>query len=72
MVTRFIAALDELAIALLAAFPPPTVVADGSSPGNVRLGLVPCAECKTPQRPGAVHFATLTDVRPCAGSWGRR
>lgn len=67
-----LAALNDLAGALVHAFPPPTVVADGSWQGNVRPGLLPCPECKTPQRPGAVHFARLTDIRPCVGSWRRR
>ena len=37
-----LAALNDLAGALVHAFPPPTVVADGSWQGNVRPGLVPC------------------------------
>lgn len=100
---RFIVALDDLATALLAAFPAPTVVAEGSAQGNVPResrreglrrtltpaararfdaviesyrplprGLVPCSTCGTEQRPGAVHFATLRDIRPCVGSWRRR
>lgn len=88
-----LAALNDLAGALVEAFPPPTVVADGSWQGNdppdangytrselrrklrldePRPGLVPCSTCKTPQRPGAVHFASNTAIRPCAGSWRRR
>jgi hypothetical protein len=41
-------------------------------PENVRPGLVPCVECGRPERPGAVHFASNTTIRPCTGSWGRR
>lgn len=69
---RFVAALELLADELLRAFPPPAVCADGSAPGVMRLGLVPCPTCHTPQRPGAVHFASNTAIRPCVGSWGRR
>lgn len=35
-------------------------------------GLVRCQVCGTEQRPGAVHFATLTEQRPCPGSWARK
>jgi hypothetical protein len=44
-------------------------------PDNVRPGLVPCVTCGSLQAPRAdggqlgVHFATLADQRPCAGSW---
>lgn len=34
-------------------------------------GLVPCKECGTDQRPGAVHFTSVTAARPCPGSWVR-
>ena len=85
MIGNLITALDELATALLAEFAPPRVVADGSHQGNVRAtsvqrdvkpenvpaGLVACVSCGTAQRPGAVHFARLSDLRPCAGSWRR-
>jgi len=70
---RFVDALGELAEALIReSMPAPAVVADGSSPGVIRLGLLPCPVCGTPQRTGAVHFASNTDIRPCVGSWGRR
>lgn len=69
---RFVEALELLAGELVRTLPPPAVVAEGSSPGILRLGLVPCPKCGTPQRPGGVHFASNTDIRPCAGSWGRR
>lgn len=70
---RFIAALGDLAGALLATFPPPDfVIAEGSGPISITPpGLIPCADCRTPQRPGAVHFAKLTDLRPCPASWRR-
>jgi hypothetical protein len=72
MTARFVAALDELAHALLAEFPAPLVVAEGSGPIAITpQGLIPCADCGSPRRPGAVHFARLTDLRPCVGSWGR-
>ncbi len=73
---RFIESLGELAAELARKFPHATL-ARGTMPGvdrivTVRPGLVPCAVCGTEQRPGAVHFAKLTDIRPCVGSWGRR
>lgn len=81
-----VTALEGLADHLVRTLAPPPVVAEGSHQGNVRStsgqrdvkpenvrpGLVPCAECRTEQRPGAVHFARLTDIRPCVGSWRRR
>jgi hypothetical protein len=48
------------------------LLSQGDDPA--RPGLVPCATCGTEQArretggPG-VHFAALTDQRPCAGSW---
>lgn len=73
------AALTDLTRELLRAFPPPAQCATGSSPVIVvpeelsTPGLVTCPKCGTPQRPMqhrfAVHFATLTSARPCAGSW---
>lgn len=83
-VAAFVEALGELADVLLRGMPAPR--AEGSHQGNVRAtgihrdvkpenvtrGLVPCSTCNTPQRPGAVHFAKATDMRPCVGSWGRR
>ena len=87
MIGDLITSLDALALALLAEFSRPTVVADGTMPGivvratsvhrdvkpeNVPPGLVPCTECGRPERPGAVHFPTNTAMRPCAGSWGSR
>lgn len=82
---RFIESLGELAAELARKFPHATL-ADGTMPGvapapiaerdvkpeNVQPGLVPCASCGTGQRPGAVHFASNTEIRPCAGSWSRR
>ncbi len=63
----------------------PSVVADGSGPvvldhdamvalGRVKLphGLVICSRCGTEQRPGAVHFPSLTAMRPCPASWSSR
>lgn len=75
--------LTEIAreLARITGVAPPAVVAEGShqgnvqrdvKPENVRPGLVPCPECGTGQRPGAVHFASNTEIRPCVGSWRRR
>lgn len=80
---RFIAALGELADVARALFAPaprpplpapPLAIAQGSSPAIdvpevLPPGLVPCSDCGTEQRPGAVHYPTLLDQRPCRGSW---
>ncbi|HKP06400.1 MAG TPA: hypothetical protein VJU58_04030 [Microbacterium sp.] len=73
---RFVESLAELAAELARQFPGVTL-ADGTMPGLARIeqplprGLVTCPTCGTAQRPGAVHFATVTALRPCAGSWRR-
>lgn len=77
MIARLITALDDLTRELLRAFPSPVECAIGSSPviavpEALTPGLVPCVECATPQRPGAVHFPSNTAIRPCVGSWRRR
>ncbi len=70
---RFVAALGELAEALIrSSMPAPSTVAEGSAQGTVTRGLVPCPICETEQQRHGVHFANNTELRPCAGSWGRR
>ena len=77
----FVQLLGELAVEL-ARLAAPITVAEGTAPGTRRRaivaidpptppGLMPCPDCSTLQRPGAVHFATLTDQRPCPASWRR-
>lgn len=73
---RFIESLGEFAAELARAFPGVNL-AQGTMPGISRVEVVPprlvrCADCQTEQRPGAVHFASNTAIRPCAGSWRRR
>jgi len=70
-----LAAMNDLAGALVHAF------AIGSSPAIAlpdpppTPGLMLCPKCGTLQQPRvhgfAVHFASNTEMRPCAGSWAR-
>lgn len=84
MIADLVKALDELADVIAAMFASPRAEPSPRATLGRRLavdlllplGLESCPTCGTLQAPRgdrmAVHFATLTDQRPCAGSWPRR